>query len=116
MQVLRPDPNAQYRNIVHAFYKIVSTEGPLRTVRGINATLYGAGPAHALYFAAYEKLKTLLSKHTKQNALTPGLLGSIFHVVEAFSRCLFNGCEGAFFFIKFYCFQKCYSYDYFTSK
>lgn len=75
MQVLHPDPNAQYRNIIHAFYKIVSTEGPLRTIRGINATLYGAGPAHALYFAAYEKLKILLSKHTKQNALTPGLAG-----------------------------------------
>ena len=72
MQILQPDPNAQYKNIIHAFYKIVSTEGPLRTVRGINATLYGAGPAHALYFAAYEHLKTILNKNMKQSSLTPG--------------------------------------------
>ena len=36
-------------------------------MRGLNATAVGAGPAHALYFACYEKLKLTLS-----GAIHPG--------------------------------------------
>uniref|UniRef100_A0A4W3GE16 Uncharacterized protein n=1 Tax=Callorhinchus milii TaxID=7868 RepID=A0A4W3GE16_CALMI len=30
-------------------------------LRGLNMTIIGAGPAHALYFASYEKMKRTLS-------------------------------------------------------
>lgn len=60
MQSLHPHPNASYRNIKHAFCKIVKTEGILRAVRGINIVALGAGPAHALYFTSYESTKKLL--------------------------------------------------------
>lgn len=73
MQVLVPDPRANYRNVVHAFYRIIRYEGVLRTVRGINTTVYGAGPAHALYFACYEKIKALLSRSDHSNHLAHGL-------------------------------------------
>lgn len=57
MQSLQPDPAARYRNVMDALQRIVKTEGIWRPIRGLNATAVGAGPAHALYFACYEKLK-----------------------------------------------------------
>ncbi|KAG7476326.1 hypothetical protein MATL_G00081780 [Megalops atlanticus] len=62
MQTLQPDPRAQYRSVYEALSRIVRTEGPLRPLRGLSVTLLGAGPAHALYFACYEKLKHRLSQ------------------------------------------------------
>lgn len=59
MQCLKPCPEAQYRNIIDALNQIVKREGISRTMRGIQAVIGGAGPAHALYFACYEKLKWL---------------------------------------------------------
>ncbi|XP_030628615.1 mitoferrin-2 [Chanos chanos] len=61
MQSLQPDPAARYRNVMEALWRIVRTEGIWRPIRGLNATAVGAGPAHALYFACYEKLKKTLS-------------------------------------------------------
>ncbi|XP_071986760.1 mitoferrin-2 [Engystomops pustulosus] len=61
MQSLQPDPAARYRNVMEALSKIVRTEGFWRPMRGMNVTATGAGPAHALYFACYEKLKKTLS-------------------------------------------------------
>uniref|UniRef100_A0A8C8DKV0 Solute carrier family 25 member 28 n=1 Tax=Oryzias sinensis TaxID=183150 RepID=A0A8C8DKV0_9TELE len=61
MQSLQPDPAARYRNVMDALRRIVATEGVWRPLRGLNATAIGAGPAHALYFASYEKLKKTLS-------------------------------------------------------
>ncbi|XP_028325126.1 mitoferrin-2 [Gouania willdenowi] len=60
MQSLQPDPAARYRNVMDALRRIVATEGIWRPMRGLNATAVGAGPAHALYFASYEKLKKTL--------------------------------------------------------
>src|SRR5688572_15961189 len=60
MQILVPDPRANYKNVVHALYRIVRYEGLRSTLRGINVMAYGAGPAHAMYFACYEKLKHTL--------------------------------------------------------
>ncbi|XP_028815343.1 mitoferrin-2 [Denticeps clupeoides] len=57
MQSLQPAPAARYRNVMDALHRIVQTEGVWRPMRGLNATAVGAGPAHALYFACYEKLK-----------------------------------------------------------
>lgn len=61
MQSLQPDPAARYRNVMDALRRIVTTEGVWRPLRGLSVTAIGAGPAHALYFASYEKLKRTLS-------------------------------------------------------
>ncbi|XP_066535125.1 mitoferrin-2 [Hoplias malabaricus] len=61
MQSLQPEPAARYRNVMDALWRIMRTEGIWRPIRGLNATAVGAGPAHALYFACYEKLKKTLS-------------------------------------------------------
>lgn len=60
MQSLQPDPAARYRNVMDALWRIMRTEGMWRPMRGLNITAVGAGPAHALYFACYEKLKKTL--------------------------------------------------------
>ncbi|KAG9488744.1 hypothetical protein GDO78_004984 [Eleutherodactylus coqui] len=60
MQSLQPDPNAQYRGVMEALRRMIRTEGLLTPLRGINVTMLGAGPAHALYFACYEKMKTTI--------------------------------------------------------
>lgn len=61
MQSLQPDPNAQYRGVYEALKRIIQTEGIFRPLRGLNITMLGAGPAHALYFACYERVKYSLS-------------------------------------------------------
>ncbi|KAJ7428666.1 hypothetical protein WISP_01044 [Willisornis vidua] len=66
MQSLQPDPKAQYRSVYEALKKIVLTEGLWRPLRGINVTMLGAGPAHALYFACYESMKKSLSDTLQQ--------------------------------------------------
>ena len=72
MQILVPDPRANYRNIGDALYRIARYEGIKNTLRGINAVVYGAGPAHAMYFACYEKVKKTLSTSGKSNHLVHG--------------------------------------------
>uniref|UniRef100_A0A3P8X578 Solute carrier family 25 member 28 n=1 Tax=Cynoglossus semilaevis TaxID=244447 RepID=A0A3P8X578_CYNSE len=67
MQSLHPEPGARYRNVMDALRQIVRTEGVLRPIRGVNVLAVGAGPAHALYFACYEKIKFSLS-----DAIHPG--------------------------------------------
>ncbi|KAI1904980.1 hypothetical protein AGOR_G00011250 [Albula goreensis] len=61
MQSLQPDPKAQYRSVFDALYRMVRTEGLLTPLRGLNVTMLGAGPAHAVYFACYERVKYILS-------------------------------------------------------
>lgn len=72
MQILVPDPRANYRNIADAFYRIIRQEGILRTIRGINVMACGAGPAHAMYFACYEKMKSILCRTGRSNHLAHG--------------------------------------------
>jgi solute carrier family 25 iron transporter 28/37 len=50
-------------------------EGLHMTIRGINTTVYGAGPAHALYFACYEKIKAVLSRANHSNHIAHGVAG-----------------------------------------
>lgn len=61
MQSLQPEPAARYRNVLEGLWRIMRTEGIWRPMRGLNITATGAGPAHALYFACYEKLKKTLT-------------------------------------------------------
>ncbi|XP_026536920.1 mitoferrin-1 isoform X2 [Notechis scutatus] len=80
MQSLQPDPKAQYRSVFEALRKIIRTEGLWRPLRGINVTVLGAGPAHALYFACYEKMKRTLSDIIQPGGnshLANGMAGSM---------------------------------------
>lgn len=75
---MQPDPKAQYRSVYEALKKIVLTEGFWRPLRGINVTMLGAGPAHAMYFACYEKMKKSLSdiiQHGGNSHLANGISG-----------------------------------------
>ncbi|CAG2232104.1 MFRN [Mytilus edulis] len=82
MQCLIPDPKADYRSIADAFYKIVKYEGVRNTVRGVSAVIGGAGPAHAMYFACYEKMKKIISGGHQGNHFahgTAGLVSTLLH-------------------------------------
>ncbi|XP_074641092.1 mitoferrin-1-like [Tubulanus polymorphus] len=61
MQILEPHPKARYKSITHALENIIRREGIRQTMRGMQAVIGGAGPAHAMYFACYERLKKAFS-------------------------------------------------------
>ena len=85
MQCLVPDPRANYRNVADALIRIVRYEGMKNTLRGINVVVGGAGPAHAMYFACYEKLKKVLHTRLPGNALVPGLYPTYFKKTKILS-------------------------------
>ncbi|XP_064465765.1 mitoferrin-2-like [Ornithodoros turicata] len=82
MQCLRPSPNARYNSVRDALYKMVRYEGPLRPVRGMSAVVVGAGPAHALYFSCYEKLKRTISGTEHGTTMSQGMAGCLATVVH----------------------------------
>lgn len=85
MQSLQPDPNAQYRSVYEALKRIIRTEGIFRPFRGLNITMLGAGPAHALYFACYEQVKRPLSdviQNGRNSHLANGVAGSVATVLH----------------------------------
>ncbi|KAI9003595.1 putative MRS4-protein of the mitochondrial carrier family [Gaertneriomyces semiglobifer] len=61
MQVITSNPQAIYSGVTNALTRISSAEGFSTLWRGVNSMILGAGPAHALYFATYEKCKEMLS-------------------------------------------------------
>jgi len=61
MMCIKGNPETQYKSITDALRTIVRTEGWMRPVRGVPAVFCGAGPAHAMYFAGYEKIKRELT-------------------------------------------------------
>jgi solute carrier family 25 (mitochondrial iron transporter), member 28/37 len=73
MQVLAmPGPTASsiYSGVSQALSRVASTEGMLALWRGVNSVAFGAGPAHAIYFATYEKMKrTLIAEEPRHIAL-----------------------------------------------
>ncbi|KAJ8400949.1 hypothetical protein AAFF_G00389060 [Aldrovandia affinis] len=85
MQSLQPDPKAQYRSVYEALCRIVRTEGLMRPLRGLNITMLGAGPAHALYFACYERVKRALSdviQNGGNSHIANGVAGSVATVLH----------------------------------
>ncbi|XP_072177494.1 mitoferrin-2-like isoform X2 [Diadema setosum] len=82
MQSMKPSPNAIYKNVFSGLTTIIRNEGANGTVRGINAVALGAGPAHALYFACYEKVKSVLSAHPGKNPLVNAIAGSLATVIH----------------------------------
>jgi len=61
MMCIKGNPETQYKSITGALRTIVRQEGWARPVRGVSAVFVGAGPAHAMYFAGYEKIKKELT-------------------------------------------------------
>lgn len=85
MQSLQPDPKAEYRSVYEALKRIIRTEGIFRPLRGLNITMMGAGPAHALYFACYERVKRSLSDVIQSGGnshLANGVAGSVATVLH----------------------------------
>jgi len=61
MMCIKGNPETQYKSITGALRTIIRQEGWTRPVRGVSAVFVGAGPAHAMYFAGYEKIKRELT-------------------------------------------------------
>ena len=96
MQVLRPDPSAVYTGLVHATGIIRSTEGLMRLWHGVGSVIIGAGPAHGLYFAAYEQGKKLMLREGHTAANDPVRVG----VAGAFATAVSDGFMTPFDVIK----------------
>uniref|UniRef100_A0A915DRI0 tRNA (guanine(46)-N(7))-methyltransferase n=1 Tax=Ditylenchus dipsaci TaxID=166011 RepID=A0A915DRI0_9BILA len=79
LQSLCPCPETNCPTPVHGVASMVKREGWMRPLRGVNAVAAGAVPAHALYFTAYEKMKSFLTGDTRgnSNTLSYGLAGAV---------------------------------------
>ncbi|PAA49562.1 hypothetical protein BOX15_Mlig034609g4 [Macrostomum lignano] len=73
LQCLRPLEGARYRGLLDGLRTIVVTEGIGRTLRGVGAVVFGAGPAHALYFASYEQMKLACARRGFNDQIGYGL-------------------------------------------
>ncbi|KAI1278020.1 Mitoferrin-1 [Halotydeus destructor] len=84
MQSLNPNPKAAYRSVSEAFTKMIKHEGWMRPTKGMSVMVVGAGPAHAMYFACYEKMKRVFSG-TESGSKSPlaqgaaGCLATLLH-------------------------------------
>ena len=61
LQSLVKEPAQVQRGLLATGLTMMRDEGVGRPFRGVWTMVAGAGPAHALYFAAYERLKVMLS-------------------------------------------------------
>ncbi|PVU91364.1 hypothetical protein BB561_004431 [Smittium simulii] len=77
MQIVGVNRNLVYSTISQSVSLISTTEGVRSLWRGITSMALGSGPAHALYFATYEKTKLYLSggDETKIDPVAAGLAG-----------------------------------------
>ncbi|XP_025832853.1 mitoferrin-1 isoform X2 [Agrilus planipennis] len=85
MQSLSPEAKKQPTTIVGTLVKMVRQEGILRPIRGLPSMVFGAGPAHAVYFSSYEFSKELLLRFfhsSKYNALAYGVAGGVATVIH----------------------------------
>jgi len=65
---------------------IAKTEGLFRPLKGVQPLMLGAGPAHAVYFACYEHIKTVMTPVAQQSVLpetvvhgVAGAAATVFH-------------------------------------
>lgn len=72
MQAINPNTSANYTGIVQAMKTITVKEGYGRVWHGMPAVVAGSGPAHAMYFACYEKIKFMLSEKKQSTVLATG--------------------------------------------
>ncbi|KAI8901523.1 mitochondrial solute transporter [Globomyces pollinis-pini] len=73
-----------YDNLAKSFARIYSTEGMASLWRGVNSVILGSGPAHALYFGAYEfckeKFKSIdASEHHHISHASAGAIATLAH-------------------------------------
>lgn len=54
-----------YKGIIESLTQMMSKEGILRPIRGLNVVIAGTAPAHALYFSSYEFTKHFVSHNFK---------------------------------------------------
>ena len=57
MQSLAVSTETRYLTVRDGLMKMVSAEGALRPLKGMSVVVVGAGPAHALYYSAYENIR-----------------------------------------------------------
>ncbi|XP_067928653.1 mitoferrin-2-like [Watersipora subatra] len=82
MQALNPKTSAYYSSVTQAMKSITIKEGYGRAWHGMPAVMAGAGPAHAMYFACYEKIKSVLSEKKQTTAvasMAAGGCATLFH-------------------------------------
>lgn len=75
-----------YNNLLHAFVKIVSEEGPLELYRGLLPSLIGVIPYAAMNYCSYDTLRKTYRKLTKKEHignLETLLMGSIAGAVAS---------------------------------
>lgn len=93
MQALTPGPGGG-GGIGKVLYKMIRQEGVLRPIRGVNAVVFGAGPAHALYFSCYECLKEKFKSARPQfNHFVYGAAGCVATILH---DGVMNPAEGLF--------------------
>ncbi|EUB64928.1 ATP-dependent RNA helicase DDX19A [Echinococcus granulosus] len=68
LQCLRPLGAHRYISLTEGLKQLFRQEGFLRSFRGIGAVVFGAGPAHALYFGLYEHMKSILVSQTRPDS------------------------------------------------
>jgi len=83
MQRLQPEEGA-YRNFQKSVMQLIKNEGIRGSYRGLPAMVSGAGPAHAMYFATYEGLKTTFATHAPMfpahaSYTAAGLVATLLH-------------------------------------
>ena len=78
-----------YDGLKDAFVTIMHKEGPRRLLRGMSAMVLGAGPAHAMYFSCYEKVKHKLTvKMTGKSSNSSAANGMYFFFFTTVAYCL----------------------------
>ncbi|KAJ3046039.1 Fe(2+) transporter [Rhizophlyctis rosea] len=83
MQLLSPNPQAIYSGVANALSRITTTEGFNALWRGVSSVIVGAGPAHALYFATYEKCKEVfINGEDGEHHLAHGAAGACATVMS----------------------------------
>lgn len=78
--------HGMYNNLLHAFVKIVSEEGPLELYRGLLPSLIGVIPYAAMNYCSYDTLRKTYRKLTKKEHignLETLLMGSIAGAVAS---------------------------------
>ena len=79
LQSLVTEPTAK-RGLSSVLMTMIREEGAMRPLRGLGAMVVGAGPAHALYFSAYERLKVSFNpsgSSANHNYWAQGAAGSV---------------------------------------
>jgi len=68
----RPSPGSTYNGVLDGVRSIFRAEGAGGLFRGFGVTFLGAGPAHAMYYGAYEQAKFVLGVHDTESASVVG--------------------------------------------